>query len=291
MQSGAAKNKISSRSPLSSFLSLSLVLSLALFLSTFFRLSLFLDFYSPRSRVPLRALRRGGTRIPERRVRARSIARTTTESVDHRRVVNAPLRNHEPGRSLPARIVLDDAMPPADPSLLPLPFLLVVSRDAILPSDVREKRRAKPSLYIAHVVAVVVEPLSTYRSHRATLLATPLLEVTRCPLGWINWQYGPLTIHRVDYSAAIVIDRSRIRSLHFVPHLRHQGVSQRSDCTLRSSVRSLVRSFTRTRVPFPPTPLHAYPVERRAPVLLEFPVRLSRSFPRRNRDTFTRTHL
>lgn len=98
VQSGAAKNKISSRSlllrsPLSSFLSLSLVLSLALFLSTFFRLSLFLDFYSPRSR----AFRFERFAEEERGYQNaqcaldRSLDERQSPIVDRRRVVNAPL--------------------------------------------------------------------------------------------------------------------------------------------------------------------------------------------------------
>lgn len=156
MQSGAAKNKISSRSlflrsPLSSFLSLSLslVLSLALFLSTVFRLSLFLDFYSPRARVPLRTLRRRGTRIPERSARARSIVgRRQSPSITVASLTSFHYEITSLGRSLPTRIVLDDVMSSRLILLSPSsPFLLVVSRDTIffLPMCKRNVRGGLPS--------------------------------------------------------------------------------------------------------------------------------------------------
>lgn len=157
MQSGAAKNKISSRSlflrsPLSSFLSLARPFScpLPFHLLPFVSPSRFL--FSPFSRVPLRTLRRGGTGDTRTAVRARSIVgRLQSPSI-----TVASLALHYEITCLEDLFLLASSSTmscfPANPSLSLSPFPpRCFSRHTILSSDVQEKRsRAAFPLHSLH---------------------------------------------------------------------------------------------------------------------------------------------
>lgn len=149
MQSGAAKNKISSRSLFLSLPSIFVSLSLArpfscplpFHLLPFVSLSRFL--FSPFARSASNASQKRNEDTRTQRALG-SIVWTTTESVDHRRVINAPLYGIT---SLEDLFLLASSSTmsclPLNPSLsLSLSSSLFVSRDAILSSDVQEKRRA-----------------------------------------------------------------------------------------------------------------------------------------------------